>query len=234
LEDLDDPASFFSLCPLGRGCIQGGARREGKSGWCGKWLFCIVLLLGWALVSMQSEPAMGARYVLPDTGQTTCYNDTFYISPPIPCPEPGQSFYGQDGNYQGPQAAYRDNGDGTVTDLNTGLMWQQDDSHNSSGYSWKGAVSYCRRLTLGNHKDWRLPSVRELSSLVTLGGRSSADPAIDTTYFPGCVSNYYWSSTPYVHAAHYSWGVYFDFGLVGYGDRSYPYNVRCVRGASSF
>lgn len=47
-------------------------------------------------------------YTLPDTGQTKCYDNT----KEIPCPQPGEAFYGQDGNYQGPQPAYRDNGDG--------------------------------------------------------------------------------------------------------------------------
>jgi hypothetical protein len=195
----------------------------------GKCVLLISALLGWSLASMQPGRAMAARYVLPDTGQTTCFSD-IYLGPSIPCPEPGQSFYGQDANYQGPQPAYHDNGDGTVADLNTGLMWQQDDTHNSSGYSWPDAVTYCRALTLGNHTDWRLPSAWELSSIVNMGQQTPPSPSVDTTYFPGCICNYYWSVTPYVHAAGYSWGVYFSSGLVGYGDRSYPYYVRCVRG----
>jgi hypothetical protein len=60
--------------------------------------------------------------VVVDTGQEKCYDN----SREIICPEPGEAFYGQDAQNQGIQPAYQDNGDGTVTDLNTGLLWQQD------------------------------------------------------------------------------------------------------------
>jgi len=56
-----------------------------------------------------------------DTGQSRCYNNSTEIS----CPEPGNPFYGQDAQYEGIVPSYRDNGDGTITDLNTGLMWSK-------------------------------------------------------------------------------------------------------------
>lgn len=59
-------------------------------------------------------------YLVVDTAQTTCYDNTRKI----PCPESGEPFYGQDAQYQGTDFAFQDNGDGTATDLNTGLMWQ--------------------------------------------------------------------------------------------------------------
>lgn len=59
------------------------------------------------------------NYVLVDTGQNTCYDNSDEIS----CPGKGESFYGQDSQYFGAQPSYQNNGDGTVTDLNTGLMW---------------------------------------------------------------------------------------------------------------
>ena len=52
--------------------------------------------------------------------------------------------------------SYTDNGDGTVTDNVTGLMWQQ--AVPTATYSWAGAVTYCSTLTLAGHSDWRLPS----------------------------------------------------------------------------
>ena len=58
-----------------------------------------------------------------DTAQTTCYNSRGQT---INCPGPGAAFYGQDARYTGVQPNYTDNGDGTVTDNNTGLMWQKD------------------------------------------------------------------------------------------------------------
>ena len=67
-------------------------------------------------------PASGLSYVIVDTGQEKCYDNSREIT----CPQPHKSCYGQDAQYQGVQLAYQDNGDGTVSDLNTGLMWQQD------------------------------------------------------------------------------------------------------------
>jgi hypothetical protein len=58
--------------------------------------------------------------VVVDTGQEKCYNNSREIT----YPKPGEAFYGQDAQYQGIQPTYRDNGNGTITDLNTGLMWQ--------------------------------------------------------------------------------------------------------------
>ncbi|MFC1893662.1 hypothetical protein ACFLYR_06525 [Chloroflexota bacterium] len=63
-------------------------------------------------------PESNLLYVVVDTGQDKCYHNAREIS----CPQPGEAFYGQDAQYQGVQLAYQDNGDGTVTDLNTGLL----------------------------------------------------------------------------------------------------------------
>ena len=63
-------------------------------------------------------------------------------------------FYGQDGDYQkGTPMSYTDNGDGTVTDNVTGLMWAQDQSE--TNYPWSEAGTYCANLTLGGYDDWR-------------------------------------------------------------------------------
>jgi hypothetical protein len=59
------------------------------------------------------------------------------------------------------------NGDGTVTDLDTGLMWQQSDSGNT--YTWKDGLAYCTSLDLAGYADWRMPNSRELQSLVNYG-----------------------------------------------------------------
>ena len=57
--------------------------------------------------------------ILVDTGQTNCYNAAAFIA----APQLAQPFYGQDAQYSGRQPSYKDNGDGTVSDINTGLMW---------------------------------------------------------------------------------------------------------------
>ena len=69
-----------------------------------------------------SSVSGGLTYPIVDTNQANCYNDSSGIS----CPNEGGVFYGQDAQYTGNAPRYQDNGDGTVTDLVTGLMWQQD------------------------------------------------------------------------------------------------------------
>jgi hypothetical protein len=64
----------------------------------------------------------GLAYVVVDTGQGKCYNNELETT----CPQPGEPLFGQDAQYAGIQPRYLDNGDGTVTDLNAGLMWQKD------------------------------------------------------------------------------------------------------------
>ncbi len=61
-------------------------------------------------------------YPIVDTGQERCYDNGREIK----YPKAGEPFFGQDAQYQGNQPAYRDNGDGTITDLVTGLTWQKD------------------------------------------------------------------------------------------------------------
>ena len=61
-------------------------------------------------------------YTIVDTAQIRCYSDNIEIQ----YPKTGQAFFGQDAQYNGVQPAYKDNRDGTITDLNTGLMWQSD------------------------------------------------------------------------------------------------------------
>jgi hypothetical protein len=117
-----------------------------------------------------------------------------------------------------------DNGNGTVTDTGTGLMWQQGIS---GVYIWQEALSYCENLSLAGYDDWRLPNIHELQSLVDY---NSYNPAINTLYFPIASSSFYLSSTTLTN---YStpWVAYFLNGWVC-GDYSQVYGrgVRAVRG----
>jgi hypothetical protein len=154
-----------------------------------------------------------SSYCLPDTGQTGSYTDTF----------------GEDSDYLIHPPAYRDNGDGTVNDLNTGLVWQQATS--SSTMNWDNASSYCSGLSLAGYSDWRLPTAYEPQSIVDYGKYM---PSIDTTAFPGTQSSRYWSSTTSANfGASLTWYVYFDSGFVDYWNKNSNYYVRCVRGSSS-
>lgn len=136
-------------------------------------------------------------YAVVDTGQESCYDDDGFV---ISCPSPGQDFYGQDSQYDGLQPSYQDNGDGTVTDLNTGLMWAQSPDLNKDGtidandkLSYAQAAAQADSLSLAGYNDWRLPTIKELYSLIDFRGidpsgyegtgASGLIPFIDTDYF---------------------------------------------------
>lgn len=124
-------------------------------------------------------------------------------------------------------AGFTDNGDGTVTDNVTGLMWQQTDDDVEK--TWEAALTYCEESDLANYSDWRLPNVKELRSIID---DSRYDPAIDKTAFPGTNSSGYWTSTTYTNGPDYAWYVHFLNGFSNGGniDKPSPLFVRCVRG----
>jgi len=181
-----------------------------------------IVALAFLAGSIQFDPAQAYR--LPDTGQTRCYDDAGNLIDP--CPDPGERFCGQDGNYIGPQPAFKDNNDGTVTDLNTDLIWQQGDAHNNSARTWQQAVDYCGDLDLDEKTDWRLPSRLELMSIVNYG---RYNPSMDINFFPDCRSSYYWSGSTYAGIPDDAWSVGFDVGGVGAGSKGNGHYVRCVR-----
>ncbi|MFO0448902.1 MAG: DUF1566 domain-containing protein [Pseudomonadota bacterium] len=107
-------------------------------------------------------------------------------------PAPRRPYAGQDGSGPGPAPAFRDNGDGTATDLNsglkgtvtdaaTGLMWQKIDD--GVARDWRDALAYCEALGLRGHADRRLPDANELHTIVdytrapaATGGAAIAPP----------------------------------------------------------
>ena len=124
------------------------------------------------------------------------------------------------------------NGNSTVTDTITGLMWEvkTDDGGSrdkDNTHDWEGALSYCENLTLVGYNDWRLPDRNELQSLVDY---TQYGPCIDTIYFPNTVSSNYWSSTTYAGNTFSAWGVSFSDGGVGNRSKSGGNYVRAVRG----
>ena len=155
--------------------------------------------------------AQSADYVIVDTSQTIFYDTSETIS----IPQPDDAFYGQDAQYEGTQPSYQDNDDGTVTDLNTGLMWQKtpDDK-----VTFDEAVAGAESFNLAGYDDWRLPTIKELYSLILFNGTdpsgyegsdaSGLVPFIATNYFDFEFGNttagerlidaQYWSSTEYV------------------------------------
>lgn len=124
-------------------------------------------------------------YPVVDTGQIRCYNNTIEIE----FPQSGAVFCGQDAHYNGHQPAYRNNGDGTVTDVNTNLMWTQKPFGKMTQPQAAAGAARCK---VGGYADWRLPTIKELFSLIQFSGTdpdpmstgtSGQRPFIDTKYF---------------------------------------------------
>ena len=130
--------------------------------------------------------AAARDYPVVETGQDSCYDNRSEIA----CPAEGEPFYGQDAQYEGIRPAYQDNGDGTVADLNTGLMWQKDPGDKKT---YAEAVAAAEDFNLAGYDDWRLPTIKELYSLILFSGldpsgvqggdTSGLVPFIDTDYF---------------------------------------------------
>ena len=148
---------------------------------------------------------ISGSYVIVDTGVNNFYDDDSVIS----APGEGESFYGQDAHFQINTPSYTNNGDGTITDNRTGLMWQQD-----MGYklSFTNGLAKAESLALGGYDDWRVPTIKELYSLIQFTGEintgSIINLYINENYFTqplGDVSlgereidAQTWSSTEYV------------------------------------
>jgi len=154
----------------------------------------IALIIALALCG---KPAQARQYPVVDTGQTKCYD----AGDEILCPVPGERFYGQDAQHAGNAPTFTDNGDGTVTDEVTGLMWQRSPDVNGDGdidatdkLTFDEAVTYPDTLNArgsAGYTDWRLPTIEELYSLIdfrgvdpsrfdTIGG---AQPFVDSEAF---------------------------------------------------
>lgn len=156
---------------------------------------------------------------LSDSGQSTCYDRE---GAEISCPAAGQPLSGQDGQYQGTQPSYQDNGNQTVTDKRTGLVWI--DSEEGIQRPWKEAVSYCDDLDFSGQTDWRLPTKIELESIVDYSRLFSA-----INQFMSCESSFYWTVTPHVTNPDYAWSVFCPDGADHWVHISNDYFVRCVR-----
>lgn len=143
--------------------------------------------------------------LLPDTGQSVQYDITGDVME-----ESDNSLYtGQDASIAGNDLSYRDNGDGTISDLNTGLMWQQ--AHDFKRRNMKDTLEHVESLSLGGYSDWRVPTIKELYSLANFDGQlikhedeGESKPYIDTTVFDYryddrlAFAGQFWSSTVYV------------------------------------
>jgi hypothetical protein len=146
--------------------------------------------------------------------------------------------------YTGAPLSYTENGDGTFTDDNTGLMWEiktlDGSIHDYNNvFSWTatgvdpdGTVFSVFLMELNStgfagYSDWRIPTVKELQSLVDY---SQSLPAISPD-LPGVMTGvgiYYWTSTPAVSPSD-AWFVHFDDGIVNANPKFWQQRVRAVR-----
>ncbi len=137
-----------------------------------------------------------APYPVPDTRQTLCYGATTEIA----CPAKGEVFFGQDAQTDTVQPSYTDNNDGTVSDNVTGLMWSKSPDMNGDGdirandkLTYEEALAKADTFVLAGYDDWRLPTIKEMYSLMDFRGidpsgyedddLSGLVPFIDREYF---------------------------------------------------
>ncbi|MBK8899783.1 MAG: DUF1566 domain-containing protein [Anaerolineaceae bacterium] len=202
-----------------------------------------------AQLSTSDSQGTAGSYTIVDTGQAICYSDQNAIS----CPQGRTDFYGQDAQYAGNQPSYSLSADGlTVTDNVTGLTWTQSPDLDGSAsitvddkLTFAEAQAYpdmLNAMNYGGYSDWRLPSIKELYSLMDFrgtdpSGYESADtsgltPFIDTTYFDfsygdtaageRMIDAQFWSSNTYLGAVFGDQACAFGLNLADGRIKCYP------------
>ena len=216
----------------------------------------LALLLGlgpWVTaVEAWMQASSCGNSTFPATGQTTSYPPTLKTT---------DAPVRDDGVVQaGGALRYQNNGDGTITDLNTGLMWEQKirdavtakglhdvtltfpwDSALTTIWDWLEEVNTEGGTGLGGQNDWRIPNVKELQSIVDYG---TFNPAVDVAFNNGpgmlatcsvaecslTMSSNYWSATTFAVFPANAWVVNFFSGFVDDDGKSVARFVRAVRG----
>lgn len=146
--------------------------------------------------------AQGLAYPIVDTGQDRCYDDSRELA----WPGSGGQYFGQDAQYQGNDFSYRDNGDGTVSDHVTGLMWTK--AVDSKKLSLKEALVLAPKLRTGGYSDWRVPTVKELYSLMDFRGCTGFSGSRDMSSVPS-------NSKPFMNTRDFD----FKYGDTSAGER---------------
>lgn len=162
---------------------------------------------------------------IPDTSQVVSSTATF----------------GEDSDYTTSPAAkpqsFTDNGNGTITDNVTGLMWQKTDA---GEMTWESAINNASSQTTGGYSDWRLPNPQEIFSIFN---HENNNPALNTTYFPSHPSGaaeYWWTRDAFGNSTTNVWCVNSGGGAGGKpkaetlsAGGAFRYHARYVRGAQN-
>lgn len=210
------------------------------------------------------------NYPIVDTGQDICYDSTQAITPP----QSGEPFYGQDAQIDGNQPSYTISNDSlTVYDNVTGLTWIKKPDTDGDGdldsydqLTWTEFQSYASTLNAqnyGGYNDWRVPTIKELYSLIDFRGldpdpnstnTNGLIPFIDTTYFDfvygdtnlgeRIIDAQYWSNTEYLGTTMGGNATVFGVNFADGRIKGYPRDIgpngvavhytRCVRGNTDY
>jgi uncharacterized protein DUF1566 len=204
------------------------------------WLFIYLVLI----ISCQKDEiptitennikTIEITYPIVDTGVADFYNNTSIISKPTS----EQNFYGQDATYTTNQPSYTNNNDGTITDHITGLIWEQA---MGDKITFEEAFIKASNSSLGNYIDWRVPTIKELYSLIlftgSVLGENSKELFINVNYFDQPLGDtsigereidaQTWSSTEYVGKTMISDATVFGVNFIDGRIKGYPkYNPR--------
>jgi hypothetical protein len=120
-----------------------------------------------------------------------------------------------------------DNGDGTVTDMKLGIMWQKGD--NGDEVTFDQAKRYCTSLRLGGRDDWRLPNPEQWDAAVVAELKMPLHARL-----PYARSDLYWSSDPTVLLP-FNYRIAYGTVILGpypaeKGQRAFVRAVRSTRG----
>lgn len=172
----------------------------------------LLVILGISVLVTQAQKLLPFR--LPDTGQIQDYTST----------------PGEDADYIINPQSFTDNGNGTITDNITGLMWQKTDG---GEMTFENASVYCDNLILGTYSDWRLPTGIELFGINNF---SCLNPALNNVYFTQTLAEYWWTREVQCNAATNVWAVNAGGGIGAHpksetisAGGSKKFHVRAVR-----
>lgn len=184
--------------------------------------------------TLQTSALAPAPAPVEDTGQSQCADENGN----------GRACAGtgEDGEFQAgvawPTPRFADNGDGTITDNLTGLVWLKDANCPGSTKTWQEALDWvgdlntssiaCTDYTAMTYADWRLPNFKEIQSLVDYGVSSPSLPFPNP--FVGVQLSVYWSSSSFLSFQSEAWVVLMTNGGAFADGKTKSYNVWPVRG----